>query len=214
MAPAQSTHRGLVVEALHPQDLAEATTVLAGSYQTYPNFTALYPDPVKRARALPWILRSLLRDALPLGGVQVARTASGMVGVAVWLPPGTFPMSGVRQARLIPDIVRLLFVDALVLPRLMRLQSNALDLHPRAPHRYLAALGVAREAQGQGVGSLLLAAGLHRADAAGMPCYLETESPRNVLLYEAHGFQVLTAGPPLLPDGPQSWRMWRPGRSA
>ena len=72
-------------------------------------------------------------------------------------------------------------------------------LHRRAmpgPHWYLWALGVTPASQGQGIGGSLLRPVLARADAAGLPCYLETESERNVVFYRRHGFEVLTAQMP------------------
>ena len=72
-------------------------------------------------------------------------------------------------------------------------------LHPRAmpgPHWYLMALGVAPASQGQGIGGRLIRPVLARADAAGLPCYLETETERNVTFYRKHGFAVLTAEAP------------------
>jgi ribosomal protein S18 acetylase RimI-like enzyme len=63
------------------------------------------------------------------------------------------------------------------------------------PHWYLWALGVDPPYQGQGVGGQLLQPVLAEADAAGLPCYLETETERNVAFYRKHGFDVATAGP-------------------
>ncbi|QYN34952.1 hypothetical protein K1T35_42510 [Pseudonocardia sp. DSM 110487] len=50
---------------------------------------------------------------------------------------------------------------------------------------------------------------LVRADADGLPAYLEATSLRSRSLYERHGFR--DAGDPIqLPDGPSLWPMWRP----
>jgi hypothetical protein len=52
---------------------------------------------------------------------------------------------------------------------------------------------------------------LDRADAEGMPAYLEATSPLNRRLYERHGFEVTQEF--VLPKGPPMWAMWRePGR--
>ena len=61
--------------------------------------------------------------------------------------------------------------------------------------------------QGQGVGGALLRAGLARA--AGQPCYLETATPSNVGLYQAHGFGVRNEWQH--GDAPNFWSMWHPG---
>jgi hypothetical protein len=46
-----------------------------------------------------------------------------------------------------------------------------------------------------------------RADAAGLPCYLETAKERNVAFYRAHGFDVLVED--TLPDAFRYWTMRR-----
>ncbi len=53
----------------------------------------------------------------------------------------------------------------------------------------------------------MLAANLERADAAGMPAYLENSNPRNTPLYERHGF---VAQKNIAPKGcPPLLAMWR-----
>ncbi|TDE56714.1 N-acetyltransferase [Nonomuraea mesophila] len=75
-------------------------------------------------------------------------------------------------------------------------------------HLYLQFLGVHPACQGKGAGSALLARGLARADAAGLPAYLEASGQANQRLYERHGF-VPHGDPILLPDGPAVRPMWR-----
>jgi ribosomal protein S18 acetylase RimI-like enzyme len=48
------------------------------------------------------------------------------------------------------------------------------------PHWYLVAVGARSECQGQGLGSELVEVGTSRADAAGVPCYLETGTQSNI----------------------------------
>ena len=63
--------------------------------------------------------------------------------------------------------------------------------HPQdRSHWYLFILGTEPAAQGQGLGSALLAQMLARVDADGMPAYLESSSERNLALYGRHGFEV------------------------
>ncbi|MGJ7611677.1 MULTISPECIES: GNAT family N-acetyltransferase [unclassified Variovorax] len=54
---------------------------------------------------------------------------------------------------------------------------------------YLSILGIAPAAQGRGLGARLLAPTLAEADAAGVPCFLETFTPRSVGFYERLGFR-------------------------
>ena len=63
--------------------------------------------------------------------------------------------------------------------------------HPEAPCWYLPLIGVDPTSQGRGYGSALLRYALEHVDRAGAPAYLESSNPRNVALYERHGFEVL-----------------------
>ena len=47
------------------------------------------------------------------------------------------------------------------------------------------------EAQGTGLGSRLIEHGHRRADVAGLPCYLETFTERNVAYYRRRGWAVV-----------------------
>eukprot|EP01048_Picozoa_sp_COSAG05_P025208 COSAG05_NODE_6304_length_984_cov_1.048588_1_plen_267_part_00 len=69
------------------------------------------------------------------------------------------------------------------------LEGKRHALAPAAHH--LQILGTTPAAQGQGVGSELIKAGLDRADDLGVACYLESSNPRNVPFYLRHGFIVV-----------------------
>ena len=76
------------------------------------------------------------------------------------------------------------------------------------PHWYLWALGVAPEQQGLGIGASLLQPVLEASDAAGVPCYLETQHESNLAFYRKQGFQVVCAE--VVPAlGLMSWSMLR-----
>jgi ribosomal protein S18 acetylase RimI-like enzyme len=62
------------------------------------------------------------------------------------------------------------------------------------PHWYLMALGVDPPYQGQGIGGRLLQPALVRADEERIPCYLETQTERNVGFYQQRGFNVVSEG--------------------
>ena len=85
------------------------------------------------------------------------------------------------------------------------------DLRKRlvpGPHWYLMLLFVEPDRQGQGIGSSLLRPVLAKADAARLPCYLETMTDRDVRFYEKHGFKAVWNGD-LPSNGPHMWAMRR-----
>lgn len=59
------------------------------------------------------------------------------------------------------------------------------------PYYYLSVIGVRRDLQGQGHGGRLLRWLIDRADADGKSIYLETQTAKNVALYERFGFEVV-----------------------
>ena len=73
--------------------------------------------------------------------------------------------------------------------------------HPVTPHRHLPMLGVRPEAQGLGIGGLLMSEYARRCDEAGLEGYLETvrwaDASRRAQerLYERHGFAVAEVVP-------------------
>ena len=90
--------------------------------------------------------------------------------------------------------------------------ANVARRHPPQPYWYLENVGVEPALQGRGIGTRLLAPVLALADAAGQPCYLETQTERNVAWYRALGFEVREAGVAFTAGGPPNWTMLRPPR--
>jgi ribosomal protein S18 acetylase RimI-like enzyme len=155
-----------------------------------------------RLRFFSFILRHMV-----FGPGRIERPAVGGAA-AVWLPfeaLGPTPLT--TELRALPT---LLFATGLArMPRLAAVRETMDKHHPMdRPHAYLMFLGVARAAQGHGVGSRLLKVGTDRLDAAGLPGYLETQTERNIALYRRHGFEVISENRPR-PDAPPLWSMWR-----
>ena len=63
--------------------------------------------------------------------------------------------------------------------------------HPDEPHWYLPLLGTDPAFQGQGLGAALLTHTLKQCDEGGHVAYLESGNPRNLSLYERHGFEAI-----------------------
>ena len=72
------------------------------------------------------------------------------------------------------------------LPETERIHKAAVE----GPHWYLMALGTKPGLQCTGLGSQLIMAGTKQADAARLPCYLETATENNVAFYKRRGFDV------------------------
>ncbi len=76
--------------------------------------------------------------------------------------------------------------------------------HPSERHWYLPLIGVDPARQGNGYGSALMEHAVRRCDRDREPAYLESTNPRNIPLYERHGFERLGtvqvgSSPPVYP---------------
>jgi len=104
--------------------------------------------------------------------------ADNRAGAIVCLPPGVAmaaPLSlawgGVRQHGLGSAW------------RLLKLLNVMEQNHPKQEHYYIFAIGVCPQAQGSGVGSVLLEHTLRLCERDGMPVYLRNSNPRNLPWY-------------------------------
>ena len=178
---------------------------LSAAFATYPMFEWFMRADARRDAARLRFFQMLTRN-LTFGG-EVLRPAGGGAA-SVWMPSQSLvPTPLWEEIRLLPVLL-----GATGLARFGRLAAmrQAMDAHHPMdrPHIYLWLLGVRPQAQGLGIGSRLLRAGLERADAQGLPVFLETSTPENVALYRRHGFEVLSEYW-VRPDSPPSWAMWR-----
>ena len=124
------------------------------------------------------------------------------VGAALWLPPGTAPDPARIHAHLeasVPPGRRAALAAGIALQAALR---------PEAPHWSLPWIGVRPEAQGLGIGAALLRRGLARAEAEGLPAYLEATTRRGASFFAAHGFAAI--GIVIAAGYPQITAMWRP----
>lgn len=157
----------------------------------------------------PPFFRTVLHHQVELGSVWACERYGRLIGVSAWFPPDPLPASqSVRvRSQVNEALVRGLF------PRASRKLFHAFagfgELHPEDSHWYLAFIGVEPDAQGGGVGHLLLEPVLARADAEQTLCYLETPFEKTHAFYSKHGFEITRELHPL-PGAPPVWTMTRP----
>ena len=182
-----------VVRDFRPEDREAAIGVLAASFQGFGPVDQLVGDGDNAQDRR----RSMLGMALKEGGKQdviVAVRGGQIQGVLTYADrPDCIP--GARDSL---AAVRIAGPRSMALIRDFRKVDKA---HPRTPHRHLPVLGVRPEAQGQGVGGLLMAEYARRCDEVGLEGYLETtrwadpSKRAQERLYERHGFTVAAVVP-------------------
>jgi ribosomal protein S18 acetylase RimI-like enzyme len=168
-----------------------AAGILARAFQLDPPMLYICPDPASRARVLPPMMKAFVTYAWMFG--EPLTTSETPKAVALWLPLDDLSEDPERDRRAGIDQMHAT-LGAETLTRFKHFVSTVDRFHQRtAPgrHLYLSTLGVEPSRQGQGLGSALIRPMLERADADGLPCYLETFQPRNVPLYQKHGFKIM-----------------------
>ena len=133
--------------------------------------------------------------------------AGKCLGASIWCAPDAWKVRLRDIARIAPTLTT---VFGAGLPRALIALQRLEHLHPKEPHYYLEFIGTDPDAQGNGVGSALLAPMLERCDQEQMPAYLESSKESNVAFYARHGFSVSHVMQH--PGGPQQWLMWREPR--
>lgn len=199
------------VAVLPPASAAEAGDLLAASHGDYPSFTALFPDHRRRRRILQTFMKATARDAAEHGFALSAGKAGEMAGVALWMPPGTFPLSARRKLRMLPTMLRIGVAAPAAFPRFARVGARLERSVPAEPFWYLQALGVHPSAQRAGVGHQLMVEGLGRVNEAKVRCWLHTSDPANVAYYKRYGFEIAHSMGLSEENGPRYIAMIRPG---
>lgn len=185
--------------------------LLGRAFRDNPGMVAtLGRDRARRLARAARLMRGLAVAAASGGRVEVVRAGGAAVAASLSYGPGERP----RGLALLPLYLAGLSTGPACVARLMRLDRFLRTHHPRTPHFFLAVLGVEPAMQGRQLGSALLRALSARADAAGMPCYLETDREAAMRLYTRHGYAVV--GDHVLGElgGVRFWRMERPPGAA
>lgn len=190
-------------------DLEGLAEDLSASFANDPQFDWFMRDDARRPKARLDFFRMILKN-IALKDGEVTRPAVGGAA-AIWLPSESLgPNPVTTELMVLPTI--LAATGFRRLPRLLAMRKAMDEFHPMdRPHAYLWFLGVRPEAQGMGVGSRMLAAGLAKVDALGLPAFLESSNVANVPLYRRYGFEVIREYRPG-EGAPPIWAMWRDAR--
>jgi ribosomal protein S18 acetylase RimI-like enzyme len=177
------------IQRLDPGQVDAAAATLTEAFFDDPLLQIVAPDEATRRRWGPWFMRLTLQYGLRWGEVWATDDTSA---VAIWVPPGSGEMGLGRMLRL--GLARMPFRLGMAGSRRFMQSLAATEPFHKAvdgPHWYLLAVGAHSECQGQGLGSALVEVGTSRADAAGVPCYLETGTQSNIDFYTKRGFEIV-----------------------
>jgi ribosomal protein S18 acetylase RimI-like enzyme len=178
----------------------EVARILAAGFAGDPVMSWMFGS-ARQAEKLDAFFTFLANEALvPLGATFVLDGSC-----ASWTPPNPPEWPDDRSARYATALGAV--CDAGDFERMQILGDIIDNAHPAQPYWYLSTLATVPEQRGHGLGGQLLQHMLMMLDADQAPAYLESTNPRNVSLYERHGFRA--TGLLDLPDGPSLIPMWR-----
>lgn len=183
------------IETAVALDEERVIAVVTLAFVSDPVVRWMYPDPHQYWSYWPDFVKAFGGGAFEHG---TAYYADSFAGAALWLPPGVHP----DEEALVSLLQR-----SVAGPRqeeVFAVLEQMGGYHPSEPHWYLPLIGVDPPQQGKGYGSVLLKHTLMLCDRDNKLAYLESSSPRNIPLYERHGFEVLGtiqvgASPPIWP---------------
>jgi ribosomal protein S18 acetylase RimI-like enzyme len=177
------------------EDETPVVDVITLGFSSDPMARWSFSDPHTYLTQMPALVKAFGGRAFDEG---TAYCVEGYAGAALWLPPGAEPDHEALDA----------IIDANVPAHIKADANGVFDqmavYHPTEPHWYLPLIAVDPSCQGQGHGSALMREALVRCDRDGLLAYLESSNPRNITLYQRHGFEVMGtiqvgSSPPLTP---------------
>ncbi|MCB2080124.1 MAG: GNAT family N-acetyltransferase [Novosphingobium sp.] len=175
---------------------------LADAFADDPGLSWIIPDASERKARLPDFFGPMVRGAIDYG---LALRSAGNEAVTLWRLPGRIHPGFFETMRALPQLRKALGDGG----QRARLMGDTLKDHaPDFAYWYLQFVGVHPEAQGTGLGSAAIRAGLEQAEGAGLPVYLEAAKAENVAIYRKLGFRITQEWD--IPDGgPHFWGMLR-----
>ena len=167
--------------AASQENRESAIAALLLAFATDPVVRWMYPGAHEYRTFFPRFARAFGGQAF---ATKTAHCVEGFHGTALWLPPGVMPDEAVLgpllQETVAPDRQGEVF----------SLLEQMAACHPGKPHWYLPLLGVDARYQRRGFGSALLDHMLSSLDREDATAYLESTNPKNLSLYERHGFSL------------------------
>jgi ribosomal protein S18 acetylase RimI-like enzyme len=184
-----------IVQTATEADQAPVIDVVVLAFCADPAARWTWPDPQQYLRHFPSFVKAFGGSAF---AHRSAYYVDGYAGAALWLPPDVHP----DEDALITLLQR--SAPAQIQEDVFAVLEQMGRHHPSEPHWYLPLIGVDPSQQGKGFGSALMQHALIRCDCDRKLAYLESTNPRNIPLYERHGFELLGTiqvgtSPPIFP---------------
>ena len=170
-----------LIKSANESNQEQAIAIILLAFAGDPLARWIYPDPHQYLRYFPDVVRLFGGSAFEHG---TGYYADAFAGAALWLPPNVHPREeemGMLLQQTVPEQNQ---------EDVFAVLDQMGSYHPTEPHWYLPMIGVDPAHQGAGVGSALMNEALKIVDRDGLIAYLESSNPKNISLYERHGFDL------------------------
>ncbi len=171
-----------------------AGKVLAQAFYDYPHIQHLFPNLDERSKKLPSVFEYMVRYGIMYG--EVYSISANLEGTAVWLPYWEAEATEEKAIKCGWGEFALRMGEEFFnrYEPIGKCENRCHKQYANFPHWYLYPIGVDPVYQGKGYASLLLRAKFAKIDKINVPCYLETNTEKNVSIYQHFGFEIAEEG--------------------
>ena len=170
------------IRSATPDEMPQAVGSIVAAFITDPLARFAWPSPHDYLRAMALATSEWAGASLEQGTTYLS---ADFCGAALWFPPAVHANEEALE-QVFRDTAKLEHLDDL-----LATFEKMGQWHPDEPHWYLPLIGVEPNARGKGLGEALMRHAVARCDEDGALAYLESSNPRNISLYERHGFEVM-----------------------
>jgi len=122
-------------------------------------------------------------------------TSKNLEGITIWLPPNkTYPSKWAMMRHGGFYTIRKVGLKVKTMKRTLIIFNYEEDRHKHLvpyDHWYLQNIAVEPEEQGKGYGGRLISTMIKKIESDELPIYLETNTEKNVSIYQKYGFEIL-----------------------
>ena len=190
-----------IIQSVPMQEKDKALSAMMLAFSGDPFFRWFAPDPDLYVRYGCDLMNAFGGNSFEK---ETAYASTNYESVSFWLPPGIK-----TEEALVAEVINQI-VPAEQAHSVWSIFGEMGSYHPKEDCWYLPLIGVDPACQGRGLGSALLKHALELVDKTSLPAFLESSNPRNISLYERHGFEVV--GRIQIGSSPPVHPMIRPAR--
>jgi len=171
----------------------KAIQVAGSAFQDDPVTMFTYPDERERKQKLQYGFYMLYKYGIKHGLTYA--TSKNLEGITIWLPPKkTYPSTWTMMRYGGFYTIRKVGLKIKAMKRTMAIFNYEDEKHKELvpyDHWYFQNIAVKPEEQGKGYGRLLINTMIKNIESDGLPIYVETNTDKNVLIYQKYGFEIL-----------------------